>query len=1726
MEETEEKLIVDITKEIDKLKYYAEQTDETIEEGDLNEIRTINSRTTAILDKLNGLVASVQELKIDRGETPRTVRQWKKEIKDKYSPWVEQISKLTEVYNGKQKEITDQKEQAKREAERELEERRQHELQQREREMWEEKFNAELRMTEKKMEIESKAKASLAKLPRLKITPFKGTAADWVRFENMFRTQVDARSISDEEKFGYLLESVIPKVRDRISNLKPSTTGYQKAWDRLKQEYGQTKLVINAHLDEIINLPTIKGSNYDKIQEFYDKLSNNFDALQTLGQGDKLQGFVMTTLNKLPHVRPDLVRVDNNWEDWSMEELITNLRAWLRRNKCDESSKPPTDLRRRDRNWFGRDEKKKPKCIYCEKEHWSDECKTLVKPVDRKKFFVEKNLCFNCGRTGHRGSDCRSRGCFKCGLRHHTSLCDKKQDPKRRTDPVLNGYGRFSEGKSLPAIVPVKVQEEEIWAYLDTGSTRNFISREAAKRLQLAPTHHETREIVTLNGVAKQSMPIYKIEINALDGRAREEIEVTGSKLPDFTTVKRPDIRELKLKYDHTKDKMFYMTESGNCQIDLIIGDKTFSRIRTETVCKGEQGDPIAEETSFGWIIHGGDDFDDDQGFFVRETSDCEKLFSLDVLGVEDRGDTNSEILNEFKENISRKENGRYEIGFPWIPGKKPLDTNEQQSRRRLYSVNRKLDKTPELKKEYDNIVKQQLSDGVVEEAPETPTGQRTYYMPHKPVVRQNATTTKVRMVFDASAKPSASDYCINDCMFTGPALQPHLWDILVRARLSQNLILADIQKAFLQIGVKEEDRDSFRFLYNINGIEKHLRFARVPFGAEASPFVLGATLQHHLENQPPEFESTVDALKKNTYVDNLMHGAEEIESLAKYKEQSCDILESAKFPVHKWESNVESLESDEVPNPTSFLGHLWDKRVDTLQITVPPFPKDEPVTKRSILSHLGSIYDPLGIISPTTADGKRIYREVCDEKKGWNTEVSPRLKYQWSKWTKQLRNVKIPRSINKNIRRMKAVHLHVFADASTLACCSAAIAVVEGTTGVVKALLASKSRISKRDTSIPRLELIGGHMAANMARNLCNALLGWPIKTVIIWMDSLVALFWINNPGKSWKTFVSNRVRKIAEITSELKITWKYCPTKSNLADLGSRGATTDKLEREEWFTGPSWLLNENEWPEQPELCKSKETLDEYKASEPVFFCEEREPDEWDDLLERSSYWRTLRITAWMLRFVDNCCHKSNRKTGPLNTDEIARARNKWVKRVQEKSQPDLRSPGWKLVKDPETGILRCKGRVKSYEPIYLSGGAFECKLIAHTHEQILHLGVSSTMAAIRETWWIPRLREKVKKTINKCNVCKVFAAKPFEAPTTSPMPEFRTEESKPFQVTGVDFAGPLHYKISKTEEGKCYVLIFTCAASRAVHLEVTKSQTVEEFQRKLNAFITRRTRPRLMISDNAATFKAAAEWIKVIRKSERLQNFLANKEIRWQFNLAKSPWWGGFYERLIKEVKKTLYKTLGRSHLSFEGMEDVIMDIERNLNNRPLVYVESEAESEVLTPNRIMWGSNAYTLEELDEDADELTKMSRRLKKAKQHAWSRWKREYIHALMETHRTNDSDGGDLPEIDEVVLIIGEEKNRGEWRKGRVIRLVKGADGVVRGVVLLQNGREIERPIQLVCPLEIKVKERVEGGQPVEERVDTVERQEPTRGIQRVQRSAAKEAERRIRLQAEEEADD
>ena len=149
---------------------------------------------------------------------------------------------------------------------------------------------------------------------------------------------------------------------------------------------------------------------------------------------------------------------------------------------------------------------------------------------------------------------------------------------------------------------------------------------------------------------------------------------------------------------------------------------------------------------------------------------------------------------------------------------------------------------------------------------------------------------------------------------------------------MSTHLLLAELKTAFLQMGIKEEDSDAFRFLLNINDRKEHLRFARIPFGAEARLIMLGATLQHHFNQQSLAYEKTIESLGENTYVGNLKTGSD-VRELSRFKEEATETLETANFPVHKGKSDVQEL--DEEPNPSKIIGLMWDKKQDTLEIQV-----------------------------------------------------------------------------------------------------------------------------------------------------------------------------------------------------------------------------------------------------------------------------------------------------------------------------------------------------------------------------------------------------------------------------------------------------------------------------------------------------------------------------------------------------------------------------------------------------------------------------------------------------------------------------------------------------------------------------------------------------------------------------------------------------------------------
>ena len=249
-----------------------------------------------------------------------------------------------------------------------------------------------------------------------------------------------------------------------------------------------------------------------------------------------------------------------------------------------------------------------------------------------------------------------------------------------------------------------------------------------------------------------------------------------------------------------------------------------------------------------------------------------------------------------------------------------------------------------------------------------------------------------------------------------------------------------------------------------------------------------------------------------------------------------------------------------------------------------------------------------------------------------------------------------------------------------------------------------------------------------------------------------------------------------------------------------------------------------------------------------------------------------------------------------------------------------------------------------------------FTSKLLHQAHLATLHGGVGLTMARIRELYWVPRLRRLVKKVRGKCWGCKRFRTKAFQSPPPGNLPITRTSGNTPYEVIGVDFAGPIMYRTKSKVEKKSYLALYGCSLTRGVFLDLLPSLNTEEFIISLKRFVARRGRPKLIYSDNGGTFKAAAKWLKEAQISEKFNDYLAQHSITWQFNLSRAPWCGGQFERLIGLFKNAFYKTIGNATLRWSELEELVLDVEIALNNRPLSYLEDDVQLPLLTPNSML--------------------------------------------------------------------------------------------------------------------------------------------------------------------------
>ena len=645
------------------------------------------------------------------------------------------------------------------------------------------------------------------------------------------------------------------------------------------------------------------------------------------------------------------------------------------------------------------------------------------------------------------------------------------------------------------------------------------------------------------------------------------------------------------------------------------------------------------------------------------------------------------DVLIEFEKCVKfNKEAKRYEVKFPMKNNHDIIADNFALCEKRLENLCKKLNNDKKLLKDYDSIIKDQIEKQVIELAPKDHEIGNTHYLPHKPVVRLDKTTTKIRMVYDASAKEKGC-VSLNECLDPGPSLTSKLFDVLLRFRANNIAIVGDIEKAFLQIDLNKEQRDLVRFLWfeNVNNVDfeqldknkiVEYRLCRVLFGVTSSPFLLAATLLHHVnlyKDIDPEF---VDRFLESLHVDDLNAGSNELSEAYEFFCKSKERLKDASFNLRKFQSNSSELEEiirnkfGEEENPkmndkNKILGIIWDKAQDKLCFDFNEIVKrfKENATKRQVIQAIASIYDPLGLVNPVIVKFKIFFQTLCKIKLDWDDLLPEELQNEWCGLINSLKEVD-QLSFNRNYcyydknDPFEKIELHGFSDASTKAygCCVYLRYLYKS--GKVKiCLVTSKSRISPMtELTVPKLELLGALLLSRLLPVVYNALIPLlDISKTVAWIDSSVAFSWIINSEKIYKTFIQNRVSEIRRnINSDV---WRLISTKNNPADIISRGCKPmDLLNNDMWTYGPGFLiLPESEWP----VLKVGENFSENDIVlnthvNDISIQNDANLSDVINIDKFSSFIKLLRVTALVRRFVSNLVKKiKNKEENKKNKEE-----------------------------------------------------------------------------------------------------------------------------------------------------------------------------------------------------------------------------------------------------------------------------------------------------------------------------------------------------------------------------------------------------------------------------------------------------------------------------------------
>ncbi|XP_055366070.1 uncharacterized protein LOC129604298 [Betta splendens] len=1210
----------------------------------------------------------------------------------------------------------------------------------------------------------------------------------------------------------------------------------------------------------------------------------------------------------------------------------------------------------------------------------------------------------------------------------------------------------------------------------------------------------------------------------------RNFIPVDKSHIPTTKTA---------LQWPYLKHLANQLPPLQDCEVGLLIGYNCPSALAPLEVITGNENEPFAQRTVLGWSIIGlTNPHLDRKGhqslvhrISVKEVplpsaTDVLKVLESDFSerSYEDKYVSQDDVrfVQLLSNSILQREDGHYEMPLPFKGSSPPsLPNNKRLALVRLQHLKKKLQANKQYYDHYTSFMEETISKGDAELAPSISEGETLWYIPHHGVYHPRK-PDKVRVVFDCSAK--FRGISLNDSLLTGPDLINSLVGVLCRFRKETVAVVCDIERMFHQFYVAPEHRNYLRLLWwedgQLQSEPKEYRMAVHLFGAASSPGCANFGLKYLARQHKDNFPSASAFIEKNFYVDDGLVSVQSIEEAKNLIIEAQKLCKGAGLRLHKFNSNQRDVLSCVSPSeratttePLSInpdmtqnervLGIQWSIEDDTFGFNIDV--KHYPPTRRTILSVVASLFDPLGFLAPFILGGKCILQELCRRGNGWDDPLPQNLLPRWEEWKcglQRLKEVTIPRCYHpQDFDNIIRVELHHFSDASNVGYGACSYLRYKNNNNQVHCnLVMAKARVAPTKVhSIPRLELSAAVTSAKLSIVLKTEL-EMKIDREFFWTDSQVVLAYINNEARRFHVFVANRVQVIRANTDPSQ--WHYVDTTQNPADHTSRGLHAKDISSTNWLSGPRFLWEEEVLP-APNPPTELLVGDPEVKSVQAFATQVSEQRDVLNRLSRFSTWtRLIKVVARIKRLGCKLEHQSELVT----VEERKEAAKVVIKLVQQDTfSQELRllrkgnslprsSPLVRLDPILDDGLIRVGGRLKASSldlelkhPVVLPKDSHVTRLIlSHYHNQICHQGRNQTLMEIRANgFWVIGGSKSIAKYIHKCVQCRKLR-RSTEEQRMSELPKERVEVSAPFTYCGMDCFGPFIIKKGR-KECKRYGLILTCLSSRAVHIEMLEDMTTDALINALRCFISLRGAVSQLHCDQGTNFVGAKNEFKEALQQcdfKTLEAFLADKQCEFVFNAPSASHAGGIWERQIRTIRSVLNLTAARcsGRLDDASLRTLFYEAMAIVNSRPLVVngIDDPSSPEPLTPNHLILMKSKVALPPPGKFVKEdmyAAKRWRRVQYLTEQFWSRWKKEYL-LNVSTRQKWHVPRRNL-KVDDIVIIKEDTLPRNQWQLGRVVETTESADGLVRRVKVRVGDRRptkkydhslkpsvIERPIQ------------------------------------------------------------